>query len=128
MPFRRVTRRLATWIAVLAVLMAALAPAISHALASDGSSAWIEVCTAQGSRWLQADAERGEDSTPGTGQTLKHCPYCNLHPNVLGIPPTPVMALPASESATAVPRAFLAAPHTLPVWTSAQPRAPPLCC
>jgi hypothetical protein len=128
MPFRRVTRRFASWIAVLAVLMASLAPAISHALATDGSKAWIEVCTAQGSKWLQGDGAPGEDPAPGAGHALEHCPYCKLHPNVLGVPPTPPTALLASGPASAAPRALLAAPHTRQAWASAQPRAPPPAC
>jgi len=123
MQFRRITRLVASWIAVLAVLMAALAPAASHAVGSQGAASWVEVCTAQGSRWVQNDA--GGDSIPGAEHALEHCPYCSIHPNAVGIPPAPLQDLPAAGLAHAVPQAFLAAPRTLHAWVSAQPRAPP---
>jgi hypothetical protein len=125
MQFRRLTRRFASWIAVLAILMAALAPAVSPALGTTGAASWVEVCTAQGSKWVQADAGTGGDSAPGAEHALEHCPYCSIHPNAVGIPPAPLQALPAAELAHAVPLAFLAAPRTLHAWVSAQPRAPP---
>ncbi|MEI2678917.1 MAG: DUF2946 domain-containing protein [Burkholderiaceae bacterium] len=126
MPYRRLTRRFACWMAVLAVLMAALAPAISHALGTTGATSWTEVCTAQGSRWVQEDGARGGDPAPGAQHAFEHCPYCSFHSHEVGIPPAPLRALPASEPAPAVPQAFLAAPRTLHAWLSAQPRAPPL--
>lgn len=123
MPLRRVTRLVASWIAVLAVLMAAIAPAVSHAVGSPGAASWVEVCTAQGSKWVQNDA--GGDSIPDAEHALEHCPYCSIHPNAVGIPPAPLQDLPAAGLAHAVPQAFLAAPRTLHAWVSAQPRAPP---
>lgn len=118
---------MASWIAVLAVLMAALAPAISHALGSQGAASWVEVCSAQGSRWVQDDAQTG-DPAPGVEHALEHCPCCSIHPDALGLPPAPLQALPAPAPRHAVPQAFLAAPRTLHAWVSAQPRAPPRSC
>ena len=125
MQLRRLTRRFASWIAVLAILMSALAPAVSHALGTAGTASWIEVCTSQGSKWVQSNDEPGGDSAPGAEHALEHCPYCSIHPNAVGIPPAPLQALPAAGLAHAVPQAFLAAPRTLHAWVSAQPRAPP---
>lgn len=122
---RRTHRRLTTWIAALAILLASLAPAMSHALASAAGTLWVEVCTSQGAKWIQA-GEDGTERAPASAHLLEHCPYCTLHAPALGLPPAAPSAhlpLPLSH---AVPLAFLSAPRTLHVWVRAQPRAPPL--
>jgi hypothetical protein len=119
-------RELASWIAVLAILMAALAPAISHALGTQGVASWTEVCTAQGSKWVQGDSDAADGSVPAAEHALEHCPYCSIHSSTIGIPAAPLLDLAAADLAHATPSAFLAAPHTLHAWLSAQPRAPPL--
>jgi hypothetical protein len=128
--FRR-HRRLNLWLAVLALAFSALAPAISHALArASGSEHWVEVCTAQGSRWVQL--EEAGPGAPGsdTGEPLAghhdHCPCC---PNgSQGMAPPPATAplplrLTLSEGP---PQRFLTAPRTAHVWRAALARAPPL--
>lgn len=69
----RAQSRLTSWIAALAILLASLAPALSHALASPTSKNWIEICTTQGSQWIQASAD-GSDRTPASAHVLEHCP------------------------------------------------------
>lgn len=121
----RLVRRASTWIAVLAVLMAALAPAISDALGDPNKAPWVEVCTTQGSKWFNAQIESTGDSTPELGHTLDHCPYCPVHANAVGIWCAPLQAVPAPALAPSVLHAFLAAPRTVHAWLSAPPRAPP---
>lgn len=116
----RAHRRLASWIAALAVLVAALAPALSHAM----GSGWVEVCTVQGSKWVQVD-DGGDAGQTAPAHAFEHCPYCSLHVPALAVPPVsrqlPLVLAPTDE----FPLAFLAAPRTLHAWVSAQPRAPP---
>lgn len=121
----RAHRRLTSWIAALAILLASLAPALSHALASATGSNWIEICTTQGSKWIQA-GEDGTERAPASAHLLEHCPYCTLHAPVLGLPPAAALAHLPLQLSHAVPLAFLSAPRTLHAWVSAQPRAPPL--
>ncbi|MGI4849647.1 MAG: DUF2946 family protein, partial [Janthinobacterium lividum] len=71
MRFGRFTHRLASWLALCAILMAALAPAISHALnaAHDASHAnagmEMEICTMQGMEMpVAAKAETSRAPTP----------------------------------------------------------------
>jgi len=52
----RAQRQLATWFAMLAILMASLAPSVSHALGLTRDASWIEVCSAQGTRWVKGDS------------------------------------------------------------------------
>lgn len=122
----RAHRRIISWIAVVAILLAALAPALSHALASATGAQWVEICTAQGSKWIQVGEDGSESGTPASAHVLDHCPHCTLHAPNLGLPPVQHLAqlpLPLSHE---VPLAFLSAPRTLHAWVSAQPRAPPL--
>lgn len=118
------TRRFAAWIAALAVLMAALAPALSHAMASGQGADWIEICSAQGTKWLPGE---GDDSgAPTTIHAFEHCPYCSVHAQTGDLPPVVPTVTPVAGLREVAPRAFLAAPRTLHAWVSAQPRAPPL--
>ena len=129
MPSMRCRRKsgvFASWVAVLAVLMAALAPMISHALqARDGALA-IEVCSSLGARWVLADGSSTDSVPPaGQGHPFEHCPYCSLHADVLALPPLPAALTPAIATSDLLPPAFAAAPLTLFAWVGAQPRAPP---
>lgn len=126
MRFRRASRVLTSWIAVLAILMAALAPSISHALSAKNGASWIEVCTSVGAKWVLPDGSL-KDQAPVSGDVhpVEHCPYCSLHANAMAIPAAPVVPAPAIFSSDLLPTAFLVAPRTLYAWVSAQPRAPP---
>lgn len=121
----RAHRRLTSWIAVLAILLASLAPALSHALATSTGTSWVEICTTQGSKWIQA-GEDGSERSPASAHVLDHCPCCSLHAPTLGLPPATLLGQLPLQLSHEVPRAFLFAPRTLHAWLSAQPRAPPL--
>ena len=121
---RPVHRRLAGWLALAALLLAALAPTLSHALRASPDSPWLAVCTAQGPARLLALDGPG-DGLPGAAHAADHCPLCSLHLPGLGLPPAAATPALADGLAHALPRAFLAAPRTLHVWSCAQARAPP---
>lgn len=126
MRLRPASRALASWFAILAILMAALAPTVSHALAVAGSRAWVEVCGASGSRWIPSDSTL---ASPASGapaaQGPEHCPYCTLQDQAPALPPAPPAPTPRVVLGLACLTASLAVPQTPPVWQSAQPRAPP---
>lgn len=115
------------WIAALAILLAALAPAVSHALGQARGQPAVAVCTAQGMRWVQ-DLPDNPAEQRDAGQLMAHCLYCTLHGPVLDLPPAPASLVLLPALAHAVPAAFLSAPHPLHAWRSAQPRAPPPAC
>ena len=110
--FALLRRRLAVWLVVLIALFGALAPTLSHALAlaRGGTSAWTEVCTSTGTRWVMMGssapnaapqiADAHASTTPVStaspdGQEaaffLDHCPFCLLSTD---------RAAPASRSFT----------------------------
>lgn len=126
MRFNRATRVLSSWIAVLAILMAALAPSISHALGAKDGAPWIEVCTSVGAKSVQPDGS-STDRAPVSGDAhlFEHCLYCSLHANDLAIPPEPAVPTLAISWSGLLATAFLVAPRTLNAWASSQPRAPP---
>jgi Protein of unknown function (DUF2946) len=127
MRFRRGTRALTSWIAVLAILMSALAPTISHALGTRNAASWIEVCTTAGAKWVEPHGYAGENApAPGDAHAFEHCPYCSLHANAVAVPAAAACWQPATSFVHEFPIAFLVAPRSLHAWVSAQPRAPPL--
>ena len=64
----------------MAVFGLVCAPTVSHALAAwQGQSAWIEVCSAQGTRRILAE-QADPAVSPGAEllHHLSHCPLCGL--------------------------------------------------
>jgi len=116
-------QRFSTWLAIVAMLWMALAPLASQALGARQSEAWIEICGANGAKWIKADAGGPAQPQPGA-HPLDHCPYCSVHVGALGMPPAPLVALPVIAHREVAP-AFLSAPSTLHAWRTAQPRGPP---
>lgn len=129
MRLSRSLRALISWLACCAILLGALAPAISHAVQLDVPDGWTEICSVTGAKLVRiADGEtRAKPGPADSGlHVYSHCPYCALHVDALGLPPV-APALPALLPLNfEVPELFLLAPRTLHAWATAQPRAPPL--
>lgn len=117
-------RRHLSWIASLAILLAALAPWVSRAHGSAGFTqlmedwpAWQAICSA---------ADLGKQDMPASADHGAHCPFCLPHPGALGLPLAAMPALPVPDAAQAeLPPRFLQAAATAHAWRSSQPRAPP---
>jgi len=108
-----VHRRLAGWVALLALLVVTFMPTIARAWSAGDLGS---VCSAESSRGGQA---------PDGHTTLDHCPYCALHADLA----LPLEPRAADAGAAAVfrelPPTFLRAPRATAVWSTAQSRAPP---
>lgn len=128
---QRTRQRLTLWLALLAMCFGVLAPTVSHALAASGSSTWVEVCTAQGMRWVAlADQASPADSGPadasgGPAAHLEHCPACHAAGVGLAPPPAPLLWTPLPALREGLPRRFEQAPRTAHAWQPVQARAPP---
>jgi hypothetical protein len=125
------TRRLAAWAACLAILMSALAPSASRALAlaRGVDIAWMEVCSVAGIKLVKVDAGIDDAGSPATHDTLTqagHCPYCSTHAASFALPPAASPAFQLTGGAGMRPLLFYQSPRPLPVWTDAHSRAPPL--
>jgi hypothetical protein len=121
------SRRFAAGLALLAMLLAALAPTLTHALAAanDQHVRWTAVCTADGARLVPVPTDAdGVPRSPKPHQA-EHCPYCAPQAPDAASPPAPVCVVPVVFAADPVPVLFLLAPRPLFAWATAQPRAPP---
>lgn len=121
----RAHTRLTGWIAALAIVLASLAPSLSHALGTAQGSFWSEICTSQSSKW----SEEGANDTPSvpTGNhTVEHCSFCSIHSPAVGLPSSfEIALLPIAKRSELLP-AIDADPGTLRAWTRAPSRAPPV--
>lgn len=134
---QRFCRRLYAWIAIFAMAMSALAPAVSRAMGPDEHGRFlVQLCSAAGVEWVELTAEEaafyGEtgavssESDPAqSSPSLDHCPYCSAQFGS-ALPPAPGLSPSFAVTGGAVlPTLFLVAPRPLFAWSPAHPRAPP---
>jgi DUF2946 family protein len=129
--FRR-NRFLVSWLACMAIVLNALAPAISHAMASvQGQPApWTEICSVSGTKFapldfnLAVDGKKDRDTQPMS--SMQHCPYCLTHAGSVGMLTDIGFELAKHDLSYSLPELFYQSPHPLFVWAASSPRAPPL--
>jgi hypothetical protein len=126
------TRRFAAWIACFAILLAALAPSISQAVANAkqvSGSGWAEICSVAGIRFvqvLQADDGAAAEKSGAKAMQMEHCAFCSTHAGSVGLPPTsPVLPLLVASGTAIFPALYYQSPSPLFIWSTAQSRAPP---
>ncbi|APA70002.1 MULTISPECIES: DUF2946 domain-containing protein [unclassified Janthinobacterium] len=123
------TRRCAAWIACFALLLAALAPSISQAVANakqESGSGWAEICSVAGIRFVQvADDGAADGKSGGKAMQMEHCAFCATHAGSVGLPPSPVLPLPVAGGTAILPALYYQSPAPLFIWSTAQSRAPP---
>lgn len=124
-------RRLAAWIACLAIVLETLAPAIAGALVRSAGAAMLAGATCSASPAGHAipslaDALPGQPQRPaGTAGT--HCPWCPWPPAQPGLASPFVAGAVLALAPFTVPRATAhAARQRTDGWSPANPRAPPL--
>lgn len=114
------------WAALLAILMAVLAPTLSHAFAKPGAprTITVEVCSATGIAMTHQMevGDTGEPPAPDHG--FEHCPFCHTGSSPLVLP-SASFQLPVLEGADRHPPLFYTASTPLFAWTVVQPRGPP---
>lgn len=115
-------KRLIGWIACFAMLLNALAPSVSHAVAAAyGVPPWLaDICTADGG--LPAPVTQ----PGGVPQPLHldHCPYCAVHAGSFALPSDAGAVVP-TVGAAAPPPPLQEAPRRMCGWSARLPRAPP---
>jgi Protein of unknown function (DUF2946) len=115
------------WTALVALLLATLAPSVAHALrhARGETMPWSQLCSATGSKRIVL--EMPADGSPlAHGHAFDHCLFCALHHNG-SAPPAIDADLPLrADLASAAPPLWLPVPRPLQAWHRAQARAPPL--
>ena len=123
------------WFACLAILLNALSPSLSYAFASlhaNANGAAVEICSASGAVYTQADlasAFKGTSAAKSTTYSvlhhIEHCPFCMNHAGSVGLPPPSASPLAAVTGHDAYPALFYQAPQAQFAWLSANPRGPP---
>lgn len=122
---RLVPLRTAAWIALFAILLAALAPPVSKLVRTFKGDplAFAELCSTArvGAAAVPAGKPPGSPMAP-----LEHCPFCTTHGDGPWLPPAPVVVAATAQAVKAVPVLFLRAPRPLHAWAPSQPRGPPV--
>jgi hypothetical protein len=114
------------WIALMAVLFSALAPAVSHALtASGGAADTLEICTVNGYKLVKLAGANSDKAPDATRHAMEHCAFCTIHGDPHGLPATPSTVVPLDTGHDLYPPLFYSAPRTAHAWSTANPRAPP---
>jgi hypothetical protein len=117
------------WIACFAVLLNALAPSISHAMAARSSvpATW-ELCGADGSISIQAELladqliKKVADHKAGM---MEDCGYCLPHGGSFALAPPDATGLGLLDGHALRPFLFYHAPRPLLALSAAPPRGPP---
>lgn len=128
MKMKSTHRTLWLWIACFAVLMNALAPSISHAVAySKGTPPTWEICRADGTRatFTGGVADVAAKKPLVVMAMGEDCAYCAAHAGSFGLPPATVSGLPAAAQTRLHPFLFYRAPQPLAAWSASRPRGPP---
>lgn len=103
MVFNTIIRRCAAWIACIAMLFAAMAPSMSHAMSVRGGDAWTEICSAAGIKMVPAADGQGD---PATSVTLDHCAFCATHPTHIALLPGNASSMPLLLGRDSILRSF----------------------
>lgn len=116
-------RKLVHWIAALAILMSALAPAVSQALslANNGQGFVVEICSTNGSKMTQVIGDEDSSSSLAMGS---HCPYCVVQPLYL-LPSISAFEFAPPQNYEAQFQFGYQAPQILSAWVKLPSRAPP---
>ncbi|MCX7156029.1 MAG: DUF2946 family protein [Rhodocyclales bacterium] len=117
--------RFTAWIAIFAVLLAALAPSLARALSPPQKAMpWTDICSVAGMQ-----AAPATEPMSGSGQhrnaDSKHCPLCLNHTGHAALPVAPVAPLPVVGADAEDFSASVITPSPYFIRTAAQPRAPP---
>ena len=122
------SNRTLRWAALLALLLATLAPSVAQALRHARGEIflpWSQLCSATGGRRVVFEPLSDDPGSNARGHVLEQCRVCAAQHGGWAPPPAaPIVALRADL------RALAATPHPLPAWVPfawllAQPRAPP---
>ncbi len=121
----RFTRRFAAWLAMFAMLLGSLAPAVAQAVvASQGGDGWVQVCSASGMLWVKSDGIEDPAAGKPMADASLHCPWCSLQ-GAAGLPPSPLTTVSMRVEPAEVPAARFHSATPFAPWPAALSRAPP---
>ncbi len=122
-------RRLTLWIVCLAILWAALAPALASigSLSAGKPMPWHEICTTSGLPSSALSSASGDGlPSPDKARPATHCPWCVLQAWI-GLPPATVSGIHPALASFVSPRHADDPPlRGATRYRPAAPRGPPL--
>jgi hypothetical protein len=125
----KLTRHLTAWIASLAILVAAFAPFISHAMSPTRNvgPGWVEICTYTGTKLINVEGKQDPASSAPAekGAHFKHCPFCSMHAKSAVQPPAADFIFPVASGKQPRPPLYYQSHSPLFTWAARQSRAPP---
>ncbi|NMF87634.1 DUF2946 domain-containing protein [Aromatoleum petrolei] len=129
MHLKRSTRTLTAWIALFAILLGAVMPAMSHALSrvTGDETRWVEVCTVAGTKLVAVNDSTGEGK--GGNADLfpaERCAFCATHGGIPALPTQDVVPFALATGSEEFPRLYFHSPRPLFGWITSPSRAPPL--
>lgn len=116
--------RRSAFVALFAVLLNALAPTLSYAMAAGKGGAVVEMCTSFGLKKVLVSNTDGSDTSSTQG--IKHCPFClsaDSTPPVLVEQSATLFVPPETALVVASGRRIVHNP--LLSWSAAHKRGPP---
>ena len=119
--FARRHSKLVSLLGLLAILMATLAPTISHVLAAGRTTA--PLCTTQTLTDAAQPARHGHDHAAALG--ADDCGYCSLLAHMPAVPPAPARFAVTVRAIAHAKATRFEAVRLATIPTAAQPRAPP---
>jgi|JI71714B2RNA_FD_contig_51_297262_length_482_multi_2_in_0_out_0_1 hypothetical protein len=120
--------RFTTWLALWAVVIAALLPLASQAAVQHTSRAqWIEVCGNSGLIWVRAEVDASDPAQDKADHlsAYVHCEGCLSQPWALGVASADGTAWFPPRVAQTLPSQAESAARSRGDWHPAQSRAPP---
>ena len=130
--FAKVKTKVASWIAIAAVLLATFAPTISNAIAAESKASWQEICSVQGIKYIPAVsgalskvANNQPANQDGRMLHMEHCPYCFMHAGSVGIIQTTGLQFAAIDCSQDSPQLYSFSPQAALPWAASRSRAPP---
>jgi len=120
-------RRRTAWVAILAILLNAFAPALAHAAAARLGVTWLEICTQDGLKRVAIEHRSARPDIPPGAHVVAddHCPYCAPHGASFAHSPPAVAAAAVIAGPAALVVDSPAVASQLATWTSGRARAPP---
>jgi len=117
------------WAALLALMLATLAPGVAHALRHlrGETMPWSQLCSATGSKRLVFEWQADDTGSSPRAHTFEqHCAACLLHQGDGAAPPIAAGIVLRNELGSALPALRALEPRPPSPWYRAPPRAPPL--
>lgn len=109
------------WIAIVSIVMASIAPAISQAISITEQGVFtVEVCTTMGTKMVSVSGEIDDQQ----GTVNQSCPYCLAHATFV-LPINTNLDFSKPKILSLYPQLFYQSPKPLIAWVTPPHQAPP---